>query len=268
MIANINGTSIHYIHEGDRNKEAIVLIHGFPFHHQMWSPQVQELSKSYQVIAYDLRGHGKSAQNEGPYMIEEHVDDLFALCEHAKIEKPIVAGLSMGGYIALRAVERNEPFFGGLILCDTKSEADTSEGKLKRFQTIKDIKTKGVLPFAEGFLKNIITAKDLTSNHDLVDRIRNMVIANSLESITGHLLALAARTDTTPSLSKFKLPTMILVGDQDVITTPANAHAMHEKIKHSELYVIPNAGHMSNLENPQMFNKYIQDFLSKINSSI
>lgn len=267
MFANVEKSSLFYAEEGAQNKPAIIFIHGFPFSHEMWKEQLNILGKNYHAVSYDVRGHGKTDSGNGLYSIDSHVDDLFGLMNHLNLQKVVVAGLSMGGYIALRAVERKPEAFSGLVLSDTKSEADGNEAKIKRFQSIKDLKTHGVTDaFTEGYLKNVFTTKSIEANSEAVKMIRHTIKATNPTGIAANFLALASRTDTTESLSKIKIPTLILVGEKDVVTTPDNAKSMHEKIKGSTLTIVPDAAHMSNLENPSVFNEQLLQFLSNIHA--
>jgi pimeloyl-ACP methyl ester carboxylesterase len=167
----------------------------------------------------------------------------------------------MGGYVALRAVEREPKSFKGLILCDTKSEADGNEAKIKRSETMKAVREKGVEVFARAFVKSIFAEKTFKKNPDAVSKIRKIIEKNSPGAICGTLLALASRTDTTDSLKKINIPTLILVGEEDKLTTPENARSMHHAIKNSQLHIVKNAAHMSNLEAEEEFNKYLLKFL-------
>jgi 3-oxoadipate enol-lactonase len=230
----------------------------------MWRPQIGVLSEKLRVIDYDLRGHGQSSASDGQYTFEFFIDDLIALLDHLKMKKMVLCGLSMGGYIALRAVERNPERVLALVLADTQSKADSNEAKLKRAAAIREIKTNGVKPFAEGFLKTAFTPRSLASKSESVAKIRRIIESNSLQGICGTLLALATRTDTTQSLSAIQVPTLILVGDQDTLTPVTASQEMHDRIHGSEMRVIANAAHLSNIENTDEFNKYVTDFLSKI----
>ncbi len=261
MRALINEIQLYYSDYGNPAATPIVLIHGFPLSHEMWTPQIEVLREKYRVIAYDIRGHGSSDLGDGQYLLEFFVDDLLCLLDHLNIERAVMCGLSMGGYIALRTVERNPERCRALILCDTRSEADSNEAKLKRAVAIKAIKRDGVNTFADGFVKTVFAPKTFASNPAAVELIKRVIQSNSPVGICGTLLALAARTDTTASLPKIGVPTLILVGEHDGLTPPSAAEAMHAKIPHSELRVIPNAAHMSNLENPQEFNRHLLDFL-------
>lgn len=261
----INGSKLYYTDSGDKNStNTITLIHGFPFNHEMWEPQIELLKKDNRVIAYDIRGHGKSEVGDGQYSLELFVDDLIGLLDHLGIEKTIVCGLSMGGYISLRAVERNPERIKAMVLCDTSSLADSNEAKLKRMASIKMIKNDGLHVFAEGFVKVIFSPKSLSAKISAIEIIKNMILSNSALGVCGTLLALAGRTDTTDSLSKITVPTLILVGENDTVTPPKLSQLMHEKISNSEFHVIRDAAHMSNLENTNEFNQYLLNFSIKV----
>lgn len=258
------GHKIAYNAYGPTDKTPVVFIHGFPFSQGMWRPQVEALKASFRCITYDNRGHGESDVGEGQYMLEFFVDDLIALLDHLKIPKAVLCGLSMGGYIALRAVERNPERVQALVLCDTRCEADTNEAKLKRAVSIRTVKEKGVPAFAEGFLKAVFTPKSFETHPQEVEAIRKTILSNPPLGICGTLLALASRTDTTAALAQIKVPTLIQVGDQDTITPPSAAETLHKGISGSELHIIPNAAHMSNLENAEAFNQHLGAFLNKL----
>ena len=264
MNATINGIDTYFVDAGNPAAQTVVLIHGFPFSLEMWSQQIELLKKDYRVIAYDVRGHGRSGVADGQYTLEFFVDDLVGLLDHLKIARAVLCGLSMGGYIALRAAERNPERLRALILCDTQSTADSNEGRLKRAASIKSIKTNGVDAFAEGFVKAVFAPSSLITKTDRVGTIKNIIQSNSSLGICGTLLALAARTDTTASLSGIKVPTLILVGESDAVTPPRASQEMHDKIPNSEFYTIANAAHMSNIENPEAFNGYLRNFLDNL----
>ena len=266
MKAVVNGAEVYYIDVGSSGALPIVLIHGFPFNYEMWRPQIEVLENNFRVIAYDIRGHGNSGISDGQYMIDFFVDDLVGLLNHLKIEKAVLCGLSMGGYIALRTVERNPERVKALILADTQSKPDSNEAKLKRAASIGAIKKLGVKPYAESFVKAVFATDSLTKKTATVEKINQIIQMNSSLGICGALLALASRTDTTEALPAIKVPTLILVGENDKLTPPSASHEMYSKIPKSEIHLISNAAHMSNLENPDEFNKHVLNFLSKLSS--
>jgi 3-oxoadipate enol-lactonase len=259
----IDDIAVNYIEHGSTQGLPVVFIHGFPFSHKMWEPQMHELPNDIHAIAYDVRGHGSSDVGDGQFTIEMFVDDLIALLDHLSIEKTILCGLSMGGYIALRATERHPNRIKGLLLCDTKSGADTNEEKIKRTSSIKIVKSEGVSAFADNFVKAIFWAKTFENNPGAIELTKELIRTNSPLGICGTLLALASRTDTTQSLSSINVPTCIIVGEYDLRTPPSCAQEMHKAISGSELHILSNAGHMSNLENSNDFNKNLIAFLKK-----
>jgi 3-oxoadipate enol-lactonase len=264
LFAIINGLRVWFEELGSQAAVPVVLIHGFPFSHEMWHPQIAVLREKFHVIDYDVRGHGQSSAGDGQYPFEFLVDDLISLLDYLKLGRAVLCGLSMGGYIALRAVERNPERVQALILADTQARADTNEGKLKRVDGIKAIKANGIKPFAEGFLKTAFTHTSLSPKSELVVTIQKIIESNSPVGVCGALLALATRTDTTASLSAIQVPTLILAGEQDTITPISLSKEMHDLIHGSEMGVIKNAAHLSNIENADEFNTYVTNFLSKI----
>jgi len=167
----------------------------------------------------------------------------------------------MGGYIVLRALERMPVKLRAAVLCDTRSGADSTEGKIKRFAGMAQVKKEGSRAFADGFVRALFAPASFQRVPEAVERIRGVIAHIPPLSIAGTLLALAARTDTTPSLSSIAVPTLIIVGADDTLTPPAESEAMHRLIPGSVLKVIPDAGHVSNLENERAFNEALMPFL-------
>jgi len=264
MKAFINGSNLNYEEAGNRNGLPVLFLHGFPFSHEMWKGQIEAVSMKYRAIAYDIKGHGLSDIGDGQYTIEGHVDDLFAFMDYLHLERTVIVGLSMGGYIALRALERYQDRFIAAALCDTKSEADPPEAKLRRFSGMVEVKKSGSQQFADTFLKSVFAHESFTTKPEAVDLIRRIISRTPPLSIAGTLLALAARTDTSGVLPNIKIPVLIMVGALDQTTPPSLSQAMHERIKSSELHIVPDAAHMSNLENPGVFNGALLSFLDRL----
>jgi len=260
MRARVNGSALYYVDVGSRSNPTVVLIHGFPFSSEMWKGQISLLRESFRVIALDVRGQGRSTTGSGQFTIEFIVDDIIGLMDRLQLDHAVLCGLSMGGYVALRTMERHSDRVSGLVLCDTKSEADTNEGKVARSATIRQINESGVKVFAANFLRNAFSQTSLT-NTKMADEATRIILKNKPLGLCGMLLALASRTDTTPSLTKIDVPTLILVGEHDRITPPVFAEQMHSSIHNSELVLLPNAGHISNLERPTDFNSSLRSFL-------
>jgi len=248
---------------GNSAGRPIVFLHAFPFHRGMWAPQVQAFSSQYRLYTYDHRGQGESHADDGPFTLEFLVDDLFALLDHWELPRATLCGLSMGGYVALRAMERDPGRISGLVLCDTRSEADSNEAKLKRYSSLKLLRDKGLSAFADENVKALLDPATTAERPEVARIAREIAHQNSVAGLSATLLALASRTDTTASLFNISVPTLILVGESDRVTPPEAARAMADKIPHAELHVIPKAGHLSNFENSSVFNEHLGAFLKR-----
>ena len=200
MHAYINGHHLHYVDEGPRDAPPVVFVHGFPLDLELWRGQMQACTTSFRTVAYDVMGHGSSDVGDGQYSIEGHVNDLAGIMDHLGIAQAAVAGLSMGGYITLRALERIPQRILAAVLCDTRSGADSTEGKLKRFAGMEQVKKEGSRAFADGFVRALFAPGSFQRVPAAVERIHSVISHTPPLSIAGTLLALAARTDTTPSL--------------------------------------------------------------------
>jgi 3-oxoadipate enol-lactonase len=258
--AKINNFQMYYTDDGIEHSSPVIFIHGFPFNHTMWEQQVKLLAGTHRVISYDIRGHGNSGPGIGPIMIDFLVDDLFALMDHLGFTSASIVGLSMGGYIALRGIEREPDRFISLVLSNTKSGADTNEAKIKRADTIRTVLSDGVDAFAENFLKSVFAPGSFDKHPNAVRKIRNIIENTAPDTVCNTLTALAARTDTTHVLEKIRVPTLILVGEKDQLTPPSAAQEMAQLIPDSQIFILRDAAHMSNLENAEEFNTHISKF--------
>lgn len=241
----------------------IIFIHGFPFNKETWQPQVEFLRARHRVIAYDIRGFGKSTSGKEDASIGLFADDLIDFMDALQIKKAIVCGLSMGGYILLNAAHRYPERFEGLVLCDTQCNPDTAEGREKRFDSIKKIEAEGLGDYADASVKNLFCKNTFDTNKKLVSDIHETILTTSPNAITSTLSALANRSDTCPILSEISLMTLIICGKEDVITPPAKAEILNTGIKNSSLVIIEEAGHLSNLEQVDEFNHALGKFITK-----
>jgi 3-oxoadipate enol-lactonase len=260
----INNLFVSYNDEGNQGSPVIIFIHGFPFNKSMWNLQVASLKDNYRLITYDIRGHGNSDTGNEGFSIDLFVKDLISLMDALKIDKAILCGLSMGGYIALTAAQKYSSRFTALILVDTQCIADTPEAKEKRIKAIEGIRKNGVEKYAMESIKNLFASGSLITRVKEVDAIREMIMKTSVQSLCSTLLALSERKETCHKLSEIKVPVLLMVGNEDIITPPAAALFMHEKIKGSLLKIIDKAGHLSNLENPEEFNLQLKSFVASV----
>jgi len=261
---SVNNLSVSYTDEGPDEAPVIILIHGFPFNKSMWNKQMEVLIENFRVIAYDIRGHGNSSSGTEDYSIELFVDDLLGLMDALKIEKAMLCGLSMGGYIALNAVENFPKRFEALILCDTTCSADTPEGTEKRMRTIINIQEKGVEQYANESIKNLFAPESFVTNREKIAVVKEMIMKTSVQSLSKTLFASSRRKETCAKLTEIMVPVLIVVGKEDQITPLAAALLMQKKIKGSILNIIEHAGHLSNIENSFEFNDQLLKFVSSV----
>jgi 3-oxoadipate enol-lactonase len=261
MRSTINSLAVHTY--GNKKKQPIIFIHGFPFDYKMWCNHMEALSENYYCIAYDVRGLGESYVGDGQYTMEFFVDDLYSIMHEMSLKNPIVCGMSMGGYIALRAVERDQSRFKALILMDTKSQADNDEGKIKRAAAINEINTNGLNNFLEGFITNCFSSATIKNNPEKFECVLERAKKQDPLGVKGCLLAMISRTDTTAYLEKIEIPTLLMVGEKDTLTPPQVMKDMAAQIDESEFAPIPHAGHMAPVENPGVVNNIIASFLER-----
>ena len=260
----INKHSVSYIDQGPDDAPVIIFIHGFPFNKSTWSRQLDALKGDYRVIAYDVRGHGNSDAGPVDFSINLFVNDLIEFMNALEIKRSVLCGLSMGGYIALKAVENFPDRFQAIVLCDTNCIADSAETREKRMKTIESIKKHGVEYYADESLKNLFAAESFTTRRDEIATIREIITDASLESLSQTLHAMAGRQETCSKLPGITVPVLIMVGKEDKLTPPSASQSMHEKVKGSVLRIIDQAGHLSNMENPADFNAQLLDFMASL----
>jgi len=246
---------------GERSNQPIVFIHGFPFDHTLWDDVISELEDMYYCISYDIRGFGASEYGTGQYTMESYVDDLGKLIDKLEVSNPIIAGFSMGGYIALRANEKFKSKFKALILANTKATADDDAAKLKRASAILNIDSDGVEPFLDKFLSVAFSDTFAEKEPQVLVELKTKIMNFSPIGIKGGLLAMISRTDTTQSLKGTELPVLLISGENDKVIPPDIMLDMANGIKNSTYVCLSNSGHMSMLENPDGFIHSIKSFL-------
>lgn len=259
--AIINQHTLCYQDEGNPNNESIIFIHGFPFNQSIWESQVEYLKTEFRVITYDLRGHGQSEIGTNELSIDVFADDLIGLMNHLKIEKAIVCGLSIGGYILLNAFGRFPDRFKAFILNDTKCEEDNINQKINRLNAIKSLQNNGIDAYATESLTKLFTKENLNNNLDKTAFIKNIILKTDVQTIENTLIALAKRESTCVNLKNIKIPTLLIFGEEDTLTPISLAHFMHQQILHSKLEIIKGAAHLPNLEKENDFNLALRSFL-------
>ena len=262
MKAHVNGITIAYDDLGAGLP--IVFLHAFPLNRTMWATQEHRLSSQFRIVTIDLRGHGESDAPLWHYTLDQSADDVRALLDHLAIQQALFVGLSMGGYILFAFYRMFADRVKGLILADTRAQADTAEGKEGRFQMAQTAYKKGPSVIAELMVPKLLSPMTVQSKPDLVRHVRAMIEGNQVSGIAGDLMAMAERPDSIPLLRHITSPTQIIVGEQDQVTPHADAKLMADQIPNARLTVIPNAAHLSNLEQPEDFNRVVASFASEL----
>jgi len=250
---------------GPDDAPALVLLHGFPLHGGMWAAQVAALEGRWRVIVPDFRGFGASDVGDGQYAIDFFVDDLFALLDapelHMHGQSVVACGLSMGGYVLLRAFERAPARFRALVLADTRSGADTDEGRLKRLDAVRKLRKEGAEAFATGFAAGALGKTTQADRPEVVKAVQAMAASQSVAAMIGAQLAMASRTDTTPALARITVPTLVVVGEEDTLTPPVAAKELAARTQGARLATLPGAGHLTPMETPDAFTQALKGFL-------
>ncbi len=243
----------------------VVLLHAFPLSRAMWRPQREDLQAVCRVVTPDLRGFGGTGGFAGPPSVDRMADDVAALLDALRVNEPVVVGgLSMGGYVALAFARRFPGRLRGLILADTRAEADTPEGKANRDRTIALARSHSAGEVFEQMLPKMVSEETRSRRPGVIGEARRIAAGQSQVGVIAALQALRDRPDATPSLRAIAVPTLVLVGSDDVLTPPAAAQALAAGIAGSQLAVIQGAGHLSNLEQPGLFNAAVRTFLPRI----
>ena len=241
----------------------IVLIHGYPFNRSLWNEQVEALSSTCRVIAPDLRGFGESDAAESATM-NEMAQDVAMLLNQLGIVRATIAGLSMGGYVALAFYKQLPSRVKALILADTRAQADSEEAKQTRAQQAKKALDEGMAGIADSMLPKLLTPETVSKHPEIVKRVRDMMLKTKPEGAAAALHGMAQRDDQTDLLPKIAVPSLILVGAEDAITPVADSEKMHQSIAGSRLVVLENAGHVSNLERTEPFNEALLAFMKEL----
>ena len=262
MITNINGMNVAYTDQG--RGTPVVFLHAFPQSRTMWGQQIMALSNTHRVIAPDFRGFGESDAPQGPYTLEQYADDVKGLLDHLAIQQAVFVGLSMGGYTLFAFYRKYAARVNALVLADTRAGADTEDGRSGRFAMARTASEKGAGAIADIMLPKLLSPVALQTKPELVHQVRERIERTQVSGIAGALMAMAGRPDSVPLLSQIACPTLVITGELDGPTPPADGKLMAEAIPGARLNIIPQAGHLSNLEQPEAFNTAVLNFLRSL----
>jgi pimeloyl-ACP methyl ester carboxylesterase len=244
----------------------VILLHAFPFKADMWRPQLEAVPSGWRFIAPDLRGFGRAhllrlkvEDGAPPLTVDDYAADVSVLMDALKLDDAVIGGLSMGGYVAFALFRQSPARFAGMILADTRPQADTPQAREARLQLRALLAAGGPSAVADQVLPKLLSP---SAAPETVAAARQMIESADPAAIDAAIGALMARPDSTPDLPRMTRGTLVIVGEDDAITPAADARAMQNAIPRSTLTVIPGAGHLSNLERPDIFSRALGDFLA------
>ena len=262
--AEVNGTRLHIRQEGEG--PVALFIHGFPLDSSMWIEQLEDLGSLRRCIAVDLRGFGRSAPVTGaPLTMEQHAADLAAVLDLVSAEQADIIGLSMGGYVAMAFADMYPDRVRSLALIDTRSGADSDEGKAGRNAMAERLLDEGRNAIAETMESGLLSPQATIA---VRARLRSMVEACPYETIVGALGGMRDRPDRTAVLRQIAVPAAVIVGEQDTVAPPTEAEAMAVALPDAALTIVPGAGHMAPIEQPEAVNEALRVLLARSSGSV
>jgi len=239
----------------------VIMLHPFPANHEFWLPVAEALASRYRMILPDLRGHGESGVGEGPATMEKHAADIARVIDDANVGCPPLVGVSIGGYALFEFWRKYRGRAAAFCLCNTKAPADSPEARAGRLQAANDVLDRGTEPFFESMIPKLMGKTTRELRPDLVDGAVRMMRQMSPEDIAQVQRGMAARPDSVETLKTINVPTLLVTGDEDLLTGVNEADLMRQHINGSQLRVIPKAGHYSPWEQPRDAVNILRQFL-------
>jgi pimeloyl-ACP methyl ester carboxylesterase len=240
----------------------VLFLHAFPLSLAMWDAQAEALAPRHRVARFDCRGFGGSPPGDGLLSMECIADDAVAVLDHAGISQAFVCGCSMGGYAAFALWRRHPERVRGLVLMDTRAEPDSEEARRNRALLAEKVLREGAQAAAEAFLPRLLGATTQRERPEVVERVRATILGTSPRGIADALAGLAARADSRPTLREVRVPTLVVCGEEDVLTPPSDAEALRAGMAGARLAVVPKSGHLPSLENPDTLLPVLEGFLA------
>ena len=261
-----------FLHSGDAeifyeirgNGPPVVLLHPFPSDHEFWHPVAAALESRYRLLLPDLRGHGDSEIGEGPALMPKYADDIARLLDAAGIGQAAFVGCSIGGYILFEFWRRYRARMTALVLCDTRPQADNAEARANRLKAAHTVLEQGTEPFIEAMIPKLLGRTTVSTRPDLVAGARAMMRKMSAEDISQVQRGMAERPDSVADLKTITVPTLIVIGEEDVLSTVADGELMRQNISGSLLKIIPKAGHYAAWEQPEAVGTMLRQFLDDV----
>ncbi len=239
----------------------VLFLHAFPLNSTMWRAQRRDLSSFFRILTFDLPGFGRGGPFPDGFSIDDAADMAAALLDERGIDRAVICGCSMGGYITMSMLRRHPDRLAGLILANTRAGADTSAARDNRARQAADVREGGMPDFLDEMLGKLLGETTVGTSPDVVRLVEDIMKQATPEGVAGMLEAMAARPDSAGDLRATQLPTCVIAGEEDTLILPSEAESMVELLDDGELNIVPNCGHLSCLERPVRFNAIIRTFL-------
>lgn len=263
MQIEVRGSKVGYEDTGGPGVP-LVLLHGFPLDRTIWSAQVSGLAGVARVIAPDLRGFGESPLGGGTMSMDRYAGDVRGLLDALDVPQAVIGGVSMGGYVALAFQRNSGDRVRGLVLVDTRAGADSSGAKKGREESIAAARTGGAQAVASIMIGRMLTPETAERDVAVRDALAKLMGRQPTDGVIGALGAMRDRPDSTPSLAKIDVPTLVVCGGEDTLIPKRESEALCEQIPGARLAVIPGAAHLPNYEQPDAFNRALREFLAPL----
>ncbi len=257
-----SGGMVSYRELGDGPGDPLVLLHAFPLNGRMFEAQMEAFSEGRRVVAPDYPGFGRSPRTPAQPDIRYYAEGVRGLLDRLGLERVVLGGVSMGGYVAFGCMRLFPDRVSGLVLANTRPDADTEETRENRNNMARRVADEGVEVLIELQMRRLLARDTLEKNEEVVEEVRNMILESSPGGVVAALGAMRERPDSTPLLGEIEVPTLVIGGEEDEISSPEVMGAMAEKIPGSRHVTLPRAGHLSNLEAPEGFNAALTEFLA------
>lgn len=263
-MTQIKTNGVETVFDDEGNGPPLVLLHGFPFNRTMWHEQFEALQGANRIIAPDLRGLGETIADDTIATMEQMANDVAALLDALQLDRAVVCGLSMGGYVALEFCHCFPNRVNGLVLAGTRAPADNAEEKQNRERQATKLLAEGMKGIADETLPKLLARETLAGNPEVVNRVRQMIESTDPRGAAASQRGMAARRDYSTGLARIVVPTLVVVGREDPIRPLSDAEFMHHNIRESRLEIIEQAAHVSNMERPEVFNTALSLFLADL----
>lgn len=259
-----SSVAMSYRELGGGGGDPLLLLHAFPLNGKMFEPQLEAFSGGRRVIAPDFPGFGRSPRTPAQPDMRYYAEGVRGLLDRIEVDRVVLGGVSMGGYVAFECLRSFPERISGLILADTRPDPDSDEIRAARKETALRVAREGIEVLVDLQMDRLLSPDTRNDNPGLVEKVRSIILESSPDGVVAALGAMRGRQDSTPLLEKIAIPALVVGGEEDAVSSPEVMAAMAEKIPDARHVTLPQAGHLSNLEAPEGFNQALEEFLATV----